>query len=50
LNAVAPRQNRTISICKTIRLLAACFGSICIFSSQAQVVNFDVPGGAGATN
>lgn len=46
----SPQQNRAISICKTIRLVVACVGSICIFSSRAQVINFDVPGGAGATN
>src|SRR3974390_778453 len=35
--------------CKTLILLALCIG-LCDTATLAQVINFDVPGGAGAAN
>jgi hypothetical protein len=42
-------KERTDMLCKTPILTAACL-ILCVQASQAQVINFDVPGGAGAAN
>ena len=36
--------------CCAIQILATFFGLLCVFAIHAQVINFDVPGGAGAAN